>query len=371
MHWFPERQGGLDRVFYELSRALPHSGVSVVGLVAGTEQVAAQTQGAIQSFATKDSSLPARWRGMRKAFAEMVAAQRPDIIVSHFALYTLPLVDKLDKLPFVIHFQGPWADEGAVEGGTKLRHALKRWVETRVYLRARLAIVLSEAFAEVLVQRYGYPRERIRVIPGGIDAPRFAVAASREAARKRLNWPAGRPIVVAVRRLVPRMGLENLAAAIAIVKRDVPDILVKIAGRGVLQAQLAQQIETMGLGHNVELIGFVSDEDLPYVYRAANLSVVPTLALEGFGLIAAESLAAGTPCLVSPVGGLPEVVSGLSPELVLRSPAAADIAEAITAALLGTKILPDAASCRAYAAENFDWKVIAAGVAEVYRQALT
>ena len=370
MHWFPERPGGLDRVYYELSRALPQSGVSVTGLVAGTELVASQTQGIIQAFATQKSSLPARWMGMRKAFPEMVATHQPDIIVSHFALYTLPVIDKLDKRPFMIHFQGPWAEEGVVEGNAGLRHAFKHWVEKQVYRRSIRAIVLSKAFEEVLVTQYGYPREQIHIIPGGIDAPRFGIVATQEQARKRLNWSVERPTVVAVRRLVPRMGLENLIAAIDVVRRDVPDIMVMIAGRGMLQAQLTQQIEVLGLGNNVSLIGFVSDEELPYVYRAADLSVVPTVALEGFGLIAAESLAAGTPCLVSPVGGLPEVVSALSPDLVLRSPAPPDIARALTACLLGDTILPDAVSCRAYAAENFDWKIIASRVADVYAGAL-
>jgi glycosyltransferase involved in cell wall biosynthesis len=371
MHWFPENQGGLDRVYYELARALPHAGVGVVGLVAGTGLAASQTQGIIRAFAPEKSSLPARWIGMRKAFTKMVREHKPDIIVSHFALYTLPLIDKLGKRPFVIHFHGPWADEGTVEGNAGLRAAFKRWIENQIYRRAAYAIVLSEAFATVLVSRYNYPREKIHVIPGGIDARRFAVTASREEARKRLQWPAERPTVVAVRRLVPRMGLENLIAAIGVVKHDVPDISMMIAGRGMLRLQLAQQIEALGLENNVSLIGFVSDEDLPYVYRAADLSIVPSVALEGFGLIAAESLAAGTPCLVSPIGGLPEVVSALSPGLVLRSPAASDISDAICAALSGRKTLPDDASCRKYAAENFDWKIIASRAADVYRLALS
>lgn len=370
MHWFPERQGGLDRVYYELSRALPQTEVQVMGLVVGTELVAMQTQHMIRAFARQKSSLLGRWRGMRRAFADMVQEQKPDIVVSHFALYTLPLLGKLGKQPFIIHFHGPWADEGAVEGNVGLRYAFKRWIENLVYRRAARAIVLSEAFAEVLATRYGYPREKIRIIPGGIDAPRFAVAATREEARKRLNWPTGRPTIVAVRRLVPRMGLENLIAAINIVRRDVPDVVVMIAGRGLLQAELTRQIEELGLENTVSLIGFVSDEDLPYVYRAADLSIVPTVALEGFGLIAAESLAAGTPCLVSPIGGLPEVVSALSADLVLRSPAVSDISEAISAALLKRETLPDDVRCRAYAAENFDWKIIASRVADVYREAV-
>jgi glycosyltransferase involved in cell wall biosynthesis len=370
MHWFPERQGGLDRVYYELSRALPQAGIKVCGLVAGSQNVSLQTQGAIRAFAPQKASLPSRWRGQRIAFAKIAREQNPDIIVSHFALYTLPLIYQLGKRPFVIHFHGPWADEGALEGGGGLRHAFKRWVELQVYRRADCAIVLSQAFAEILERRYDFPRAKIHIVPGGIDAPFFAVTATRDEAKKRLGWPAARPTVVAVRRLVPRMGLENLITAIDAVRRDIPNIMVMIAGRGVLQTKLAQQIAALGLENHISLIGYVSDADLPYFYRAADLSVVPSVALEGFGLIAAESLGAGTPCLVSPVGGLPGIVSALSPNLILRSPAAADIAEAIIASLTGKTTLPDAETCSAYAAENFDWKIIASRVADVYRLAL-
>lgn len=65
-----------------------------------------------------------------------------------------------------------------------------------------------------------------------------------------------------------------------------------------------------GLSDNVELLGFVPDDLLPHIYRAADLSIVPTQALEGFGLIALEALAAGTPVIVSPVGGPPGSRSG-------------------------------------------------------------
>ncbi len=369
MHWFPERQGGLDRVYYELSRALPRSGVEVCGLVCGSENVAADTQGAIRAFAPRNVNLLARWIGIRKAFTVILRERNPNLIVSHFALYTLPVIRKI-KTPLVIHFQGPWADEGALEGNTGLRHSLKFWVESRVYRRASRAITLSKAFADILAARYNYPRDRIHIIPGGIDVQRFAVEVTQREARQRLEWPEGRPIVVAVRRLVPRMGLENLVAATAILKRDIPDIMVMIAGRGVLHAQLKRQIESLGISENVSLLGFVSDDDLPYIYRAANLSVVPTVALEGFGLIAAESLAAGTPCIVSPVGGLPEVVSALSKDMILASPSAADIAHRLRAVLTGELVLPDEQSCRRHAAENFDWNIIAARTAEVYQQAV-
>jgi glycosyltransferase involved in cell wall biosynthesis len=367
MHWFPERPGGLDRVYYELSRALPGAGMGFRGLVAGSSLCDMETNGAVRAFAPADGSLPRRWLGMRRAFRRALMQQNPEIIVSHFALYTLPVLDLIKERPFVIHFQGPWADEGEVEGHSAPRHAAKRAVESLVYRRAGRAIVLSNAFAEILLRRYDFPAERIAVIPGGIDVARFAVDATRAQARERLGWPADRPIVVAVRRLVPRMGLENLVAACAVLRRAVPDILLMIAGRGVLQAQLAAQIEAAGLGSYVKLLGFVSDDDLPLLYRGANLSVVSTVALEGFGLIVAESLAAGTPCLVTPVGGLPEIVTALCPNMVLPGVDAGALAEGIQAALLGQMKLPDDATCRAYAVENFAWGLIASRVAEVYR----
>jgi len=270
----------------------------------------------------------------------------------------------------VIHFHGPWAEEGVAEGDAGLRRAVKWGVERIVYRRAARAIVLSEAFARVLIETYKVPRQRISVIPGGIDSGRFAITETRAEARVRLGWPAEKKIVVAVRRLAPRMGLENLLTAVATLRRELPDILLMIAGRGALHARLAAQIESLGLAGHVRLLGFVGEDELPYIYRAADLSVVPSVALEGFGLVAAESLAAGTPCLVSPVGGLPEVVAGLSASLVLGSASPAEIARGVGDALLGRLELPDETQCRAYAESNFAWRLIAARVAEVYRAAL-
>jgi glycosyltransferase involved in cell wall biosynthesis len=100
------------------------------------------------------------------------------------------------------------------------------------------------------------------------------------------------------------------------------------------------------------------------------LSIVPTVALEGFGLVAAESLAAGTPVFVTPVGGLPEVVSGLSTDLVLSGSDVGSLAEGLEAALGGELILPDAETCQNHVRVRYDWPVVAARVQEVYAEVL-
>jgi glycosyltransferase involved in cell wall biosynthesis len=307
-----------------------------------------------------------------RAAADAWLRERPDAVVaSHFALNALPVLGRLGDHPLVVHFHGPWGQESLVEGTSRLGVMAKEFVERRVYSRAATAIVLSTAFREVLATQFAVPRARIEVIPGGVEVDRFAIATSRADCRAVLGWPADRPIVLCVRRLVRRVGLDALVEASVLIRARVPDALVMIAGRGPMQAELEARIAELGLGDTVRLAGFVPDELLPVAYRAADLSVVPTAALEGFGLITVESLAAGTPCVVTPVGGLTDVVAPLSPALVTSSPGRADIGETLACALLGTIPLPSAAACTRYARQHFDWPVVAARIRDVYERART
>ncbi|WP_321909343.1 glycosyltransferase family 4 protein [Paraburkholderia sp. J11-2] len=370
MHWFPERAGGLDRMYYSLVGALPGAGVRVRGVVAGSPKVAEDSGGAIQGFGSASRSLPFRLMDARRALRSEIRRHRPDVISSHFALYTFPGLDVTRGIPQVSHFQGPWADESFVEGAATLSQRIKHSLEQSVYERSSRLIVLSKAFGDILTRRYGISPERVRIVPGCVDTAHFDPACSSGEARLRLQLPQGRPIILAVRRLVRRMGLEDLIDAIKMVKQRHPDVLLLIAGRGRLESELQQRIDEAGLVDNVKLLGFVPDAHLPSLYRAATLSVVPTVALEGFGLITVESLSAGTPVLVTPVGGLPEAVAGLSQDLVLPATGANAIADGIDGALAGRIKLPDEAACKAYAREHFDNAVIAKRVAGVYAEAI-
>ena len=177
-----------------------------------------------------------------------------------------------------------------------LRVALAKHIERRVYGRADRIVTLSEAFATEACERYGVSRDKVRVVPGGVDAHPFLAAPARAAARERLGWPVERPIFLSVRRLTRRMGLENLIAAFQIVRGAHPNALLLIGGTGHLATVLHRQIEERGLQDSVRLLGFVPDADLPLAYAAADVTVVPTLALEGFGLVTLESLAGRNAC---------------------------------------------------------------------------
>jgi asparagine synthase (glutamine-hydrolysing) len=370
MEWFPEKPGGLNRVYYEMMRHLPDASVEVHGLVAGTKHVAEDSRGMIEGFAPHSEALMPRLLAVRRIGGPLLRGDPGLLVVSHFALYTAPLLAALADHPLVIHFQGPWGLEGAAERQSGLAVLAKTALERMVYRRATAFIVLSTPFGRILEKQFGIAREKIHVIPGGVDVARFNVAESRTECRARLGWPADRPIVLAVRRLMRRMGLDNLVDAVAKIRESVPNVLVLIAGRGPIAPELEKQIRALGLADNVRLLGFVPDDDLPCAYRAADLTIVPTIALEGFGLIVAESFAAGTPCLVTPVGGLPEAASGLSPSLVLSGTGSAAIAAGVTAALTGALPMPTAAACLDFARRNYDWSVIAERTRLVYEEAV-
>jgi glycosyltransferase involved in cell wall biosynthesis len=173
-------------------------------------------------------------------------------------------------------------------------------------------------------------------------------------------------VLLAVRRLVRRMGLDRLIAAMPAVCAAAPDVTLMIAGQGAEEARLKALAAAGGVAHRIRFLGFLPEAQLPLAYRAADLNVVPSRALEGFGLTAAEALAAGTPSLVAPIGGLPEVVAPLSPDLVFASAEPHDIAAGVIAAL---RRAPSEAACLDYAARNFSPARMAEDTGLIYREA--
>jgi glycosyltransferase involved in cell wall biosynthesis len=301
--------------------------------------------------------------------AAALLARDPDAMVgAHFALYAAPLLGLLRdrRRRLVVHFHGPWAQEAEAERTHGVMSRIKAEVERAVYRRADACIVLSSAFGRILHDSYGVPWEKIHVVPGGVDCDRFAVSATKQECRARLGWPTDRPIVLAVRRFMHRMGLSQLVAAAGLLRERVPNALVLIAGQGPLADELQTLIHRAGLEDHCRLVGFIREVDLPFAYRAADVTVVPSVALEGYGLIVPESLAAGTPVLVTPVGGLPETVEGLAPQLVLAEPSAPAIAAGLAAALTDAMPLPSAEACAEYARRRNDWPVVVAQMKRVY-----
>ena len=362
----PKRGGGLDRYFFGLLRALAPLGIQTRGLVVGEPgDVAAHGVAGVESFASEDATLFSRWGSLRSAVNRRLPGA--DLVVSHFAPYAFPVLDRIRSHPTVVHYHGSWARESQAEGTRGLGLMAKLTLERLVYRGGARFIVLTNAFSQALQRDFKVPPELIRIVPGGVDIDRFQEIGTRTEARAKLGLPLDRPTIVTARRLVRAKGIESLVEALVLVRKHIPDVLLVVVGTGPLAESLHQLVRERELEDNVHFIGFVTDDALRLAYRAADLFVVPSIAMEGFGLVVIEAMACGTPTMVTPVEGLPETVRDLDPRLIFRGTMPGDLADGILAAFDGTIALPSPAVCRAYA-ERFDWSRIAERVLSIYEE---
>jgi len=225
-------------------------------------------------------------------------------------------------------------------------------VENHILHRATAITVLSE-FSQREVKRI-YNREGV-IIPGGVDSEQFRPMEKVES-RKALR-------LVTLRNLVPRMGLPQLIRAMSLLP---PHIELTIGGQGPLQGELMGLISSLGLNERVRLAGYVPDEDLPLFYSSANWFVLPTVALEGFGLVTLESLSCGTPVLGTRIGATPELLEKFDSQWIIEKPTPKEIAATILRVIKKPTPSPDDLHDRV--AEEFDWKNIAKRYLEKFEE---
>ena len=236
------------------------------------------------------------------------------------------------------------------------------WAIERSCLRRVTRIhVLSDFSADQLWRLYGIPSDRIVRIPGGADLDRFVPAADRNAVRRELGLPEGIPVLLTIRNLEARMGLDTLIEAMAILRRAAPDALLVIGGTGSLRttAGVAGRIPATPRSR-CGFLGYIPDAELPRYYQAADAFVLPTRELEGFGLITVEALASGTPVLATAIGATPEILRPLDPSLLFRAATPEAMAERLQAFLEDLTRDRSAAdvvrtACRRYAEAEYGW----------------
>ncbi len=203
------------------------------------------------------------------------------------------------------------------------------WAEHFVISHCSRVVVLSEFMRDRVIRFHRVPNRRIWQIPGAADTERFQPTSDRGRVRRELGLPLDRTVLLSVRNLVPRMGLDQLLQAMAMLGEDAHEVTLVIGGEGPLRPVLTEQIQRRGLTDRVRLTGYIPEEQLTRYYQAADLVVVPTAQLEGFGLVTVEALACRTPVLGTPVGALPEILRRIDPALVTDGSDAGSIADGI------------------------------------------
>lgn len=238
-------------------------------------------------------------------------------------------------------------------------------IEDRLTRSGAATIAVSESIRETLLAEHIAPKERIHVIPNGIDLSLFHPDRSgrdaapgesaisrgpsrtiREVARDPLNAraestesePASQTncVIGSVGRLEPEKGMDSLLAAGGTLARQGRAFRIEIVGEGSQRAHLREQMRSLELEDRVRFLGFVERNALPGILRTWDIVVQPSRK-EAFGIAAVEAMAMAKCVVATNTEGIPEIVSdGETGRLV-----AADNPESLARVL--AELLDDAA----------------------------
>jgi glycosyltransferase involved in cell wall biosynthesis len=305
-------------------------------------------------------------------FDEILVAHGFDCINFHqpfsaFAVQRSALCHPLKKVYTCLSFafeeyESSHAKPRSLHG--RIAHALhsssRRWIERKALRQSHRIVALSRFTCDKLLQVYGYPLDRITMIPGGVDLEHFHPGGDKKRVREQLCLPQEKTILFTVRNLRPRMGLANLINAMKEIVKSLPDILLIIGGAGPLKENLVLLSRRLNLEPYIHFTGFIPEERLPDYYRAADLFVLPTVELEGFGLITLEALASGTPVLGTPVGGTLDILGRLDNRFLFADTSPESISKLVIDTCKTYQAHPnlwrrDSDRCRQFVEKYYSW----------------
>jgi glycosyltransferase involved in cell wall biosynthesis len=178
--------------------------------------------------------------------------------------------------------------------------------------RARKVLTISEYSKRQLIEWYRLPEDKVEVVSCGVDTALYRPIPREDAwARLRVRYAGiGERFILYVGSLQPRKNVPRLLEAYArlVAEEGIEHQLLLVGKHKWLTAEVAEALERLKLtDKRVRFTGHVPDEDLPFLFNAADLMVFPSL-FEGFGLPCVEAMACGTPVVCARATSLPEVV---------------------------------------------------------------
>ncbi len=240
-------------------------------------------------------------------------------------------------------------------------------------LRMRTISKLAASRASAVVSVSSWIKEELsnlgirvnRIIPGGIDPDLFTGLPSREEAKGMLGLSGY--IVLSIGAFTYAKGFDLIPLISSLVLREV-DAKFVLIGNGPLLKDLKAQVSSLGLEDRVYFVGRKNPREVPLYYRAADVLLHPAR-YEGYGLVALESLAAGTPVVATDVGGLRDAVrDGIDGFLVKQEPRA--IASKVIALLKSEDLRRKMGENGRRRALKRTWRIVAKEYVEVFNEVI-
>jgi glycosyltransferase involved in cell wall biosynthesis len=270
-----------------------------------------------------------------------------------------PVVATIHDLAFE-HLPETFTRRGSLQLKLTVRRTARR--------AARIATV-SEYSRQDLLRTYGLPPEKVVVTYNGVES-HFTPdpAGPDEAAAIRARFQIGREYLLAVGSLQPRKNLVRLIRTYAKLRAERPGFTPQlvIVGRKLwLADSIFDEVKRQPWADDVILTGYVTDADLPALYRGAAAFVYPSI-FEGFGLPPLEAMACGTPVVTSNTSSLPEVTGDAA---LLVDPHSEDqIADALLQITGNEALRSRLRAAGLEQAKRFTWRDAAARTLQLYRE---
>jgi phosphatidylinositol alpha-1,6-mannosyltransferase len=226
------------------------------------------------------------------------------------------LTCKVARVPLLLRPLTGWKVVVVAHGieVTKNGHRLRRRIGLRwVFGSADWTVAVSH-YTRKHVLECGADPGHVQVIPCGVDPDRYRPV---DGGRLRSELGLGnRPVVLTLARLVSSKGHDLVIRALAELRRSIPDATYLVGGTGGENYTefLRALAESCGVSKAVRFLGYVASEDLPALYSASNVYVMPSRALEGnsnfegFGITYLEANACGVPVIGADSGGVADAV---------------------------------------------------------------
>lgn len=234
---------------------------------------------------------------------------RYDVIVSHYWLSGL-VGDELSArwgLPHITSFHTLAEVKRRARPG-EVEIPARATSERQIARNVDRIIAWSDHERNLLAELYGADKDRILIIPPGVDTKMFRPHDKLQSRRK-LGLPKDGKILMYVGRVDRLKGIEILIQAVAGME-DEDDVTLLIIGGTDTDPErhrLKDVVTRLGITERVRFLPSVKQDILPSYYSAADVCVFPSY-YESFGLAALESMACGTPVVASRVGGLPSII---------------------------------------------------------------
>jgi glycosyltransferase involved in cell wall biosynthesis len=247
-----------------------------------------------------------------------------------------------------------------------------RWRFERHLQRADAVVAASHSLGALLVRERPALRDRLFVVPNGVDAPRFAPSAPevRAATRERLGLD-GKLVVGSTSNMLRYEGLDLLLDAVGRLRDRLPGLHVLLVGDGTQRAELEAQARREGLP--VTFTGRVPFDEVPALLGAMDLFAIPrrpaTITRYAAPIKAVEAMAAGLPIVGAAVGDVPDLLASGRGRVV--PPAAPDRLDAALLALADADRRAEMGrAARRWAEVHGTWASAVAPYRDAYARAL-